>query len=48
VSEYLKGGKLLEDVDINGRIILKQTIKLDGSVWTEFIRFRTGSSGEFF
>jgi hypothetical protein len=48
LSEHLKGRDHLENIGIDGRIILKWILrKEDETAWTEFIWCRAGTSGEF-
>jgi hypothetical protein len=44
-----KGKKHLENLDLDGRIILKCILKkYDTRVWTRFISYRIGTSGKLF
>jgi hypothetical protein len=44
--ENLKGRDHLEDLSIDGRIILERILgKYDGNIWTGFIWLRIGTSG---
>jgi len=43
----LKGGKHLENLGVNARIMSKRILKnYDGSVWSAYIWLRIGTSGE--
>jgi hypothetical protein len=47
--EILKGIDHLEDLGIDGKIILKLILrKQGGKVWTGFVWLRIGTSGELF
>jgi hypothetical protein len=47
LSENLEGSDPLEDLGVDGRIILKGELrKWGGRTWTEFIWLRTATMGE--